>query len=206
LPYLEHPKKLLRQNAQVAFQRGELGKLAGSPALSFPSLFSAKPDVAMKKTKDTPGNLLEIEKVLILRRTSMFGHTPESVLADLAGIIQEERVPAGNTVFEMGDLGQCMYIIYEGEVRIHAGSTELARLGNRDFFGELALLDPEPRSASATTLADTFLLRIDQQAFFELIDERPEVGKGILKVLCQRLRRQNNLIRELKPRQAVSVS
>ncbi len=160
----------------------------------------------MKKTKDTPGNLLEIEKVLILRRTSMFGHTPESVLADLAGIIQEERVPAGTTVFEMGDLGQCMYIIYEGEVRIHAGSTELARLGNRDFFGELALLDPEPRSASATTLADTFLLRIDQQAFFELIDERPEVGKGILKVLCQRLRRQNNLIRELKPRQAVSVS
>ena len=78
------------------------------------------------------------------------------------------------------------------------GETEFVVLKNRDFFGELALLDPEPRSASATAKTDTLLLRVDQEPFFELMSERSEVGLGILKTLCQRLRNQNKTITNLK--------
>ena len=84
-----------------------------------------------------------------------------------------------------------MYIIQQGEVRIHKNNTTLAVLKEKEVFGELALLDAEQRSASATTSADCVLFRIEQEPFYELIENRPEVAKGFIKILCQRLRAQN---------------
>jgi CRP-like cAMP-binding protein len=61
-------------------------------------------------------------------------------------------------------------------------------LGARDVFGEMALLDPEPRSATVTAVEDTALLRLDQASFQELLEERSEVARSIIKVLTRRLR------------------
>ncbi|MBT7994309.1 MAG: cyclic nucleotide-binding domain-containing protein [Bacteroidetes bacterium] len=144
------------------------------------------------------GSLLDIEKVIILKSTSLFTETPENILVDIANIIKEERIEEGQSIFTKGDMGTCMYIINEGEVNIHDGDLSLAVLKNRDFFGELALLDPEPRSASAKASKDTLLLRLDQEAFYELMSERMEVAKGILKILCRRIRNQNDVITGLK--------
>ncbi|RYF96910.1 MAG: cyclic nucleotide-binding domain-containing protein [Chitinophagaceae bacterium] len=136
-------------------------------------------------------NLLLVEKVLILKSLSIFRDTPEHILADLAPLMQEEEFEQNTLIFPEGEIGDCMYIIYHGDVKIHKGGTTLAILKEKEVFGELALLDAEVRSASATTNSDCVLFRIEQEPFYELIENRPEVAKGFIKILCQRLRAQN---------------
>jgi CRP/FNR family transcriptional regulator, cyclic AMP receptor protein len=136
-------------------------------------------------------SLLLVEKVLILKSLSIFKDTPEHILADLAPLMEEEEYEEGTLIFREGEIGDCMYIIHQGEVKIHKGDTTLAILKEKEVFGELALLDSELRSASATTNTDCVLFRIEQEPFYELIDNRPEVAKGFIKILCQRLRAQN---------------
>ena len=138
-----------------------------------------------------PDGLLLVEKVLILKSLSIFRDTPEHILADLAPLMQEEEYEQNSLIFKEGEIGDCMYIIHQGEVVIHKGGTTLALLKEKEVFGELSLLDAEVRSASATTNADCMLFRIEQEPFYELIDNRPEVAKGFIKILCKRLRAQN---------------
>jgi len=141
--------------------------------------------------QNSSDGLLLVEKVLILKSLSIFKDTPEHILADLAPLMQEEEYEQNTIIFQEGEIGDCMYIIYQGEVRIHKNNTTLAILKEKEVFGELALLDAELRSASATSTADCVLFRIEQEPFYELIENRPEVAKGFIKILCQRLRAQN---------------
>jgi CRP/FNR family cyclic AMP-dependent transcriptional regulator len=135
--------------------------------------------------------LLLIEKVLVLKSLTLFKDTPESILAEMAPLMQEVEAEQATTIFKEGDVGDSMYIIYRGEVKIHKSSTTLAILKELEVFGELSLLDSETRSATATTQSDCFLFKIDQDPFYELLEARPEVAKGFIKILCQRLRAQN---------------
>jgi CRP-like cAMP-binding protein len=135
--------------------------------------------------------LLLVEKVLILKSLPIFKETPEHILADLAPLMQEEEFEQDAMVFEEGEIGDCMFIIHRGSVRIHKGNMTLTTLNEKEVFGELALLDPEVRSASATAETDCVLFRIDQEPFYELIENRTEVARGFIKILCQRLRAQN---------------
>ena len=89
-----------------------------------------------------------IERVLTLKSVEMFGSTPEEILADIAAILDELHHKPGEVIFEKGQVGDSMYIIIEGKVRVYDGERTIAQLGERDIFGELALLDPEPRFAS----------------------------------------------------------
>lgn len=82
-----------------------------------------------------------------------------------------------------------MYIIIPGKVRVYDGDKTINVLGEREIFGEQGLLDPEPRSASVTALEETGLFRLDRDAFYELMASDIEVVRGIMHVLCQRLRR-----------------
>lgn len=136
-------------------------------------------------------SLLLVEKVLILKSLSIFKDTPEHILADLAPLMQEEEYEQNTIIFQEGEIGDCMYIIYQGEVKIHKENATLAILKEKEVFGELALLDPEVRSASATTNTDCVLFRIEQEPFYELLENRTEVARGFIKILCQRLRAQN---------------
>ncbi|MDB5284306.1 MAG: cyclic nucleotide-binding protein [Bacteroidota bacterium] len=135
--------------------------------------------------------LLLIEKVLLLKSLSLFEETPETVLAEVAEILEEEEFEAGQNIFKAGEMAHSMYIIFKGQVRIHKEEHNIATLKENDFFGELALLDTETRSASATAEKETFLLKIDQEPFYELMESRIEVAKGIIKTLCRRIREQN---------------
>jgi len=150
------------------------------------------------KTHEYQDSMLEIEKVLILKSTSMFAGTPENILVGIAGISYEEKIQKGDDIFRKDDLGNCLYIICEGDISIHIAGKQLSVLHSRDIFGELALLDPEPRSATATAINDCLLLRIDQGAFNELIEDRPEVAQGILTILSKRIRGQNAVIQQLR--------
>jgi len=188
IPYLHDSNKLIRENAANALESflqatvNEKNKQSGH---------TIKTMVHEEKMTES---LAEIEKIFILKSTRIFADTPESVLADIAGILVPQQFSKGQVIFHKGDYGNRMYIIYLGEVRIHDETTEFAVLKDRDFFGELALLDPEPRSATATALTDALLLHIDEDDFYELMAERPEVARGILKIVVQRLRNQNKLL------------
>jgi HEAT repeat protein len=129
-----------------------------------------------------------IEKVIFLKGVSLFSETPEEVLAELAAVLEELDLPSGKTIIEQGERGSSLYIIIEGQVKVHEESQTLTTLGVRDVFGELAILDPGPRSASVTTLERSRLLRLDQEPFQELIDDHSVVSRRIMQILVQQLR------------------
>jgi len=134
------------------------------------------------------GPMLLIEKVITLKAVEMFARTPEDVLADVATLAEEVRFKAGETIFQKGDAGESLYVIVKGEVKVHDGDLDLKHLKDKSVFGELAVLDPEPRSASITALSDSHLLRLDREAFLELMAGNMEVVRGVLAVLCDRIR------------------
>jgi CRP-like cAMP-binding protein len=141
-----------------------------------------------------------LEKVLVLKTVSIFAETADVVLLELAAIVKEEHVAAGAQVFAKGDLGTSMFLIAAGRVRVHDGEHTLNELGPRDVFGEMALLDPEPRLASVTALEPTQLLRIDHGPFYEVMADRIEVARGIIKVLTGYLRARVRDLAELHAR------
>jgi CRP-like cAMP-binding protein len=101
-------------------------------------------------------------------------------------------VPSGQIVFREGDDGTEMYIIESGAidiVRAARGSEPLATLGPGDFFGEMAILEDQPRFASAVARAPTKLLRIDRAAFPGVIAGNVEIAIRIMRKLAGRLRR-----------------
>src|SRR4030095_13089775 len=102
-----------------------------------------------------------------------------------------EKIKHGDLIFKEGEPGDCMYIIFSGEIEIHKGKAILAILQAKEVFGELSLLDAETRSATATAKTNCILFKIDQEPFYELIDTRPEVARGFIKILCKRLRPLN---------------
>lgn len=108
-----------------------------------------------------------------------------------------ERVNAGQFVFRNGEPGDAMYIIQEGQVEIVAqvGGSEkrLALLEEGDFFGEMAILEELPRTASARALTPCSLLRIDRHTFDQLIRQDPEIAVRMLRKLCHRLRTVQHL-------------
>src|SRR6185369_15183283 len=110
---------------------------------------------------------------------------------------REEEVMKDAVVFKEGDEGDSMYIIFRGSVRIHKGERTLATFNEKDFFGELSLLDPETRSATATALSDCLLLELNQEPLYDLFETQPEVMRGIIRILCRRIRSANKKIMEL---------
>lgn len=141
-------------------------------------------------TRDQPRDqsMLTIEKVLILRNTPIFDSVKEEQLVDVAARAEPVELGAGTTLFERGQAGHSMYVVVEGRIKAHIGEKTLAELGPHDVVGEMAALDPEPRSASVTAIEPTLLLRISNQNLQLLIDHNPDVARGIIKVLCARLR------------------
>ena len=132
--------------------------------------------------------LSTVEKVLILKTVMVFSQTPDEVLADVADLLEAVDCAGGETIIRKGDPGDSLYVIVDGRVSVRDESLELTTLGARDVFGEMALLDAEPRSATVVALEPTSLFRLAQGPFYELIDQRPEVVNGVLRVLVQRVR------------------
>jgi hypothetical protein len=194
LPYLKHPVQLLRESAAAAMQALPQYRLvlsAGKPAIPISQLHSI-----MDHSHST-GSIPHLERIMVLRSTRPFADTPEAILGSIVPIIREVSYPEGYEIFRKGDAGKCLYIIYTGQVDILDGHQHLAQFGPGDFFGELALLDTEPRSATAVAATPVLLLRIDQEDFYDLMEERPELLRNVMRLLCGRIRRQNEALREI---------
>src|SRR5512145_643912 len=101
----------------------------------------------------------------ILRDIGLFGALPDDVLVRLAQTLKVVEVPAGATLFREGEDGRSMYVVLRGEVEVtkrsHRGTdARMALLGPGDWFGEMAIVDVQPRSASILALAPTSLLAV----------------------------------------------
>jgi hypothetical protein len=134
------------------------------------------------------GRMLTIERVICLKAVPMFAEASEEILADVAELLEEVEAKKGQVVFEKGAAGDSLYIVLSGRVRVYDGARTIVELGEKEIFGELALLDPEPRVASVAAVEDTRLFRLDREAFAELMAGNIEIVRGVLHVLCERLR------------------
>jgi len=140
--------------------------------------------------------LSRAEMIGILRSVSIFFETPADALSEVAELLTQVEYHAGEMIFQKGDPGNCMYLIVEGRVRVHDGDLTLNHLGKNSVFGEMAVLDAEPRVASVSAVEETRLLRLDQAPFYQLMGNRIEVAHGIIRVLCQYLRARVRDVKE----------
>jgi HEAT repeat protein len=132
-----------------------------------------------------------VEKVLFLKKIDLFRRIRGDDLARIANIAEELSFTDQERVFNEGDLGDALYLIVTGKAKIHKGETQLAVLGERQCFGEIAILDSEPRSASVTAVEPLLTLKIRRDDFSEIMAQKPEIAQGVIKVLCARLRNAN---------------
>ncbi len=107
----------------------------------------------------------------------------------------------GETVFHEGEVGETMFIIQEGDVRIHKRvrdrETTLAVLKAGDFFGEMAIIDREPRSASATAAGEAKIIVLSKDIFESQIKTNPKIIMSILRKMSERLRQADRQIKTL---------
>ncbi len=129
-----------------------------------------------------------LEKAMILKSVDLFASIPSQELIRVAQIAEEEEYQPDTSLCKEGDFGDCMYIIANGKVKVHKGDRTLVELEKGAFVGDMALLDQEPRSADLTISAETTLLKISQDAFYELMSSNFEIMNGILKIISSRLR------------------
>jgi CRP-like cAMP-binding protein len=130
---------------------------------------------------------LLIDKVLALKSVTIFSELPENVLAEIAEIIEIKEYDTDDTVISKGEMGNCMYLIRKGRVKVHDGDKILATLKENEIVGELSLLAPVPRTASVTALESLILFKIEREYFMDLLYEEPELMYGVMNVLVNRI-------------------
>lgn len=107
----------------------------------------------------------------------------------LASSGEAEEFPAGTTVFSEGDPGDRLYIVRSGSVSLTAHGRDLETVGEGGMFGEMAVIDREPRSATAVAQTDCELVAVEKRRFWFLVQETPYFAEIVMRVMSDRLRR-----------------
>ena len=137
-----------------------------------------------------------------LRSCPLFTSCDATVLHEVAVRLRRRRFRRNEVIFHQGDAGDSLHIIASGSVKIVLPSAEgdeaiIATLRQPDFFGELALLDGQPRSATATAVEPTETLALSRSVFFELLNAHAELRDALLSALVAELRRLTGHVEEL---------
>jgi CRP-like cAMP-binding protein len=103
---------------------------------------------------------------------------------------EPESFSAGETVFAEGDDGDRIYVVESGSVSISANGEHLETVGPGAIFGEMAVIDREPRSATVVAETDCELVTIERRRFWILVQETPYFAEIVMRVMADRLRRQ----------------
>lgn len=133
----------------------------------------------------------------VLARTAIFQDVDPDAMAALEAELEWITFRRNHTVFSEGEPGDRLYVLVEGKVKIGKRSVDgreslIAVMGPGETFGELALFDPGPRTATVTTLTEVRVAAVARQALSGWIAERPEISEQLLRVLARRLRRTND--------------
>ena len=135
----------------------------------------------------------KMERLLILRRVPLFAHMTLEQLEAINHVVKEVQYLAGEVIFREGDLGSELFLLVDGEVQVlkNQGTPQellLSTLQGVSYFGEMAILDDEPRSASIRVTQDARLLSLQGERLKEIIFQMPEIAFEIFRVLTQRVR------------------
>ena len=138
----------------------------------------------------------------VLRSAPLFRELDDEAASALRASMVEVQLGRGEVLFREGDTGDRVYVVIDGKVKLGRTSSDgrenlLALLGPGQMFGELSLFDPGPRSATVTAVTDTVLLSLANEDMLTWLTGRPEVARGLLLQLGQRLRRSNDTLADL---------
>lgn len=129
------------------------------------------------------------EKIEHLRRVPLFARLGRRELERLGQLADEVEVGLDKVLAEKGRVGHEFFIVLDGRVTVMDNRRPIAHLGPGDFFGEIALLDARPRTATVRADGITRLLVVGHREFHALMDEFPQVRTAVLEALADRLRR-----------------
>jgi CRP/FNR family cyclic AMP-dependent transcriptional regulator len=135
-----------------------------------------------------------------LRQVPLFESLDDEAAAELSHLLESVDCKTGTPLFRAGDQGDAMYLIERGKVRISVQATDgqeltLTELGRGDFFGEMALLDGQRRSANAVVAEDARLALLSREHFLSFMRSSPDVALEMLTALANRLRRTDDHLR-----------
>lgn len=128
------------------------------------------------------------EKVRLLKRVPLFAGLSSRHLNEIARHTDEVQVPAGKVLARQGALGREFMVIVSGRARVERNGRLIARLRAGSFFGEMALLDGKPRTATVIAETPMVLLCTHSRSFSHLLDATPGLQRKLLITLCERLR------------------
>jgi CRP/FNR family cyclic AMP-dependent transcriptional regulator len=142
------------------------------------------------------------DKLALLRNHALFRGLAPEVLERLGPYVKRRAVGRGTTLFSKGDPGSGLMGVLAGAVKISVPSADgrdivLNIIHAGEIFGEIALLDGQPRTADATAAADCELIAIDRRDFIPFLRSQPDLAMQIMTVLCSRLRRTSEQVQDL---------
>ncbi len=140
--------------------------------------------------------------VQALQVVPFFANLPEDHVAALAKALVPRRFSPGQVIFHLGDPGGLLYLISRGKIKISHTTSDgqevvLAILGPGDFFGEMALIDDAPRSATAITLEPSETWTLHREEFIQYLTDNPDFALHVLKTLARHIRRLNTQLADI---------
>ena len=135
----------------------------------------------------------------LLHSIPLFEGLGDDDLLALSNALGHRHFDAGEMIFAQGDRGSAMYIVESGDVNIHLPGESSRRISLKDisrgeYFGELALFDDKPRSASALATTPAVLLELQRETLENYLDRRPRTAMAILRTMSERLRETNTML------------
>ena len=128
------------------------------------------------------------EKLELLKRIPLFGAFDRHHLERLGMLTEEVDVPAAKVLIRQGELGDDLMVIYSGLVKVERDGVQVNKLGPGEFFGEIALIERGPRTATVTAETACRLLVINHRDFHAMMEEFPEIAAKVLLTLAHRIR------------------
>jgi CRP-like cAMP-binding protein len=128
------------------------------------------------------------ERVRLLHAVPLLADADPDSIEGLAEHATEVDLPAGRPVLTQGQVGNGLFVVVDGAVRVERSGEVLARLGPGEVVGELSVIDQEPRNASVVTAEPTRLLALASWDFIAALENDPGLALGVVRVLARRLR------------------
>ena len=132
-----------------------------------------------------------VERIVELAQVDLFCNLPLQSLGKIAEITEEISYDKDSMIIVEGDQGDSLFLLVDGQVEVRKGSNTIVALYKGTCFGEMSLLDDQPRSADVVAIKESTCLRIWRDDFEILLDDEPTISKAIMRVLTSRLRIAN---------------
>lgn len=143
----------------------------------------------------------ENDLILLIEDIDLFSGVGDDIIEQVVALGTLKKYEENTIIFKEGDPGEKMYIIVEGQVKVtmatRDGTVVLSEFSKGDLFGEMAVIEEQNRTATATSVTSATLLEIGHDEFFLFVKQHPNFAISLLKMISRRLRETDNLVAEL---------